>query len=367
MKSWLLFLSGLLPLVATQVADAGSGGGPGADPGSTGGASPAPDGSAAPDDGDGLDAGAGDDAGARGDDPNAVDGDDEPLENLLVGDEDDQDARPWQEQRAAMRAKNRKLARRLARESGLSRQLGGRDPQELLESERILNRIIQLRDTDPKKLLRTLGIDAPPPASSTSDLPSGVSRDLRGKRGTDEAESFDFGKLPFDPDQDETTRYFASMARTLDATVRELNALKGERQQERQQQTTAARARQERSWNVVASNASEKISDSEKRTLFMDNMVLARELVLAGHPRYRDKSPEFLANHYLKLLKVTPQEAKQVSAAIQRSASQVRSATTVAAQPRQHVGMGSPARPQGDVRKTRASIRERLDNLADED
>jgi hypothetical protein len=224
------FTGGFAPL--QDAADAAGAGG-GADPSDAGDGLPPSDGGVAADDG-GLSTGDAD-----------VDDDREvPLDQLLVDDvEDDQArARPLEERMKALQKKNQKLRRQMAKRAGVIERVKGLDLDELIASQRKLADFNAMLSRNPR-IRALLNGDAEPTEEKRTPP-------------AEPEEQFDESKLPWDPDLNESNRRLTDMAKEsfeLKKLVKQLQArLDGNDRQ--QQQRTEGEVRQV--WKSTIESAS---------------------------------------------------------------------------------------------------------------
>jgi hypothetical protein len=175
---------------------------------------------------------------------------------------------------------------------------------------------------------------------------------------------FDEAALPFDPNENDTNRYFANLAKNsfeqhkvIRQLQERLNGFEG-----KDNARTEASIRQE--WKSTIDTAAAYIKDEGVQTLFKDAMTAAYHNV-GRNGKYR---PSQIANHYLKALKVNPQQAAAATAAVaaaapapapNRAATAQRIAENNRGLSRNVAPAGIPA-PARNPRETLADVRKRL-------
>lgn len=283
------FATGFAPLM--DAPDAGGAGGD-ADPDGQG------DGSQPPDDGADLGDGS---QHASGDPAHAGDDDEDDDDEDEFADDEVPTPERWKKVTSKLRKQNRRVKKlqpvaqrhRELKEQGLTL-------DDLLVKARNYDSLdATIRGN--KKLARAIyGGDA-------EDEPT-TGRQSRNAPAVDE--EFDESKLPFDPNANEANRYFANMAKQNFELQRELKKL-AERQNQMDGRDTQRTVREEQGqWKTTIDATLKHIKDDGIRT------VLSDALVAAFHARKsHGKTPQQVVDHYLKVLKVNPQEAAKAGAA----------------------------------------------------
>lgn len=317
--------------------DAGSGGG-GADTGdAVDGSQPSAE---------GVDGEAGVEAAAEGDDANREDA----IEDLL--DDDDDDQRPIEERFQALRKKSRKQKRQLAKLLPLKQRLNGVDLDDLVLSKRQYEQLsAQIRDNP--RLRSFFSGDAEPEQGRRTPVAE-----------TEKEEQFDIKSLPFDPDENDTNKYFAGVARDLFETRKLLKQLQGRLDTGDQRETQRTAAQERATWRSTIEAAAKFIQDDGVRDLFKDNLAHA---YMSADVR-KKYTVQQLVSHYLRRLKVDPAQAQQATRAaakagttapVRTAATQQRIAEHNKTLPRTSAVTGNPA-PARNQRPTLASIRKQI-------
>ncbi|MGE0590908.1 MAG: hypothetical protein AB7G23_03010 [Vicinamibacterales bacterium] len=314
--------------------------GAGAAPAS-GGASPAP---AAPgSDGGHGDEGIGDGGDASGEEEAAAHGadHDEDLDDLIVGDDDEEaPGRDPQEAIKALRARNRKLRRQMAKRLGTLKRLEGVDLDAVMRKASQYDEFERAAQRNPRLKSLLQGDD---------DAADGAAPARKG--GKKERAAFDEKALPFDPRENPVNEYFAGLARTnheLQQTVQDL-ADRLESLDRRDQQRTEGSQRQQ--WAGALTRAAEQVTDEGVRTVFIDAVKGAYR-----DPEVRAKyTPEQVIGHYLKTLKIAPQQAARAAAAAK---ARVAKANTTL--PRVPQTTGTPAPARSGARESLKDVAKRL-------
>lgn len=288
-----------------------------------------------------------DGAGTHGD-PDEPDGDEDenepddpdadPLDLLTSGDDEpagDGQPRPIEDRYKALSKRSRKLERQLKKALPVQHALreAGVDVRTLLESHRTLAGIQAAAQRNPK-LRELLFSDDPAPSRD----PEPRNRDRRGREDDDEPTDYPFdvndpaGRFLADLDRRARTGQRDVMSR-LERIEQSLGQRVGRIEEHTTQTTRASIARE---WKGVADTAASKL-EGGVREMFLDAMHSAQQAYLRGEHR---KSPQEIADHYLRKLKVPQGQRDRASAAARQ-----RTAETNTRLQRRPNG-GSPASPQ---------------------
>lgn len=268
-----------------QVADAGSGGG-GTDPaGAGGGSTPPPDASAS------SDPSPGDAVGAHADREEA-------LEDLIAEDDDVEDARPIEERFKAVVARSRKLKRQLAKRAGQLKRLEGVDLDELFTAKRNYQQVQEaLARLTPDQRAVLYGGSAPKPAAAPAPPPKDP--------------EFDESSLPFDPNENEVNRYFATLAKQNHELSQALRKMESRFGQAEAQQTAQREAQIKTQWKGAIDAAAERITSPRERRLFKDAMAGAYN---ARHTHRRTPA-QLIEDYFRESADVPLAEGQQATAA----------------------------------------------------
>lgn len=349
------FAGGFAPLM--DAADA-TGAGGGADPGDGG------DGSQ-PSDGAVDDGGDPNDGAALGEDADR----EEALEDLLTADDDDEPldqtgrARPAEDRIKALAKRTKKLQRRLAKLLPIAKRTEGIDLDDLITKARNYDSLERRIASNPR-LARAIYGDA--------DDDQDTGRASRRQPAQEPEEQFDPSSIPFETET-ESGKYLANLARENFELKRQQRQLAQRLDQLHGAQTATVEASERSQWLAARDAAVAHIKDEGVQTLFKDAIAAA----------YKDrgshrKSPQQVINHYLKVLKVTPQQASAAAnaaaAAATKGGKPAGAPATGAAQrqriaegnrtlPRTPAPVGSPA-PARQQRETVAQVNKRLRTLS---
>jgi hypothetical protein len=230
----------------------------------------------------------------------------ESLDELIVGEDDDEDrTQPHEVRIKKLSAKNRKLQRRLMREADKAKRYDGLDDPDTVRVR--LREAAQLKDlihNNPE--LRAL-------------LQQGGKPKEEPTRRPDAEPEFDEAALPFDPNENPANRYFADLAKTNHALVRKVAALEGRINQVDGRDVARTEASAWQEWNAATDAALAQVADDGVRLLLKDQMTAAWTL----HGKTKQYTHQHILNHYLtgplkKFLK--PAEAARATAAAAASA-----------------------------------------------
>jgi hypothetical protein len=338
---WLRFVSGGAFAVFhdAAVADAGTGPSASADAGGA-----VPPGGGDPDVGE---ASAGVNAGTSGD----ADPDDDLFEDEEAG----PSTRTPEEQIAALRAKNRKLAKRVVKSRALTDRLKDVDVDDVLTSSRQYRELERQIQQNPKlrALLYGDGDAAADPGKTTraaaDELPSLPS-------------DFSAEALGFDPTDGQANKTIANAIRHLahlSKTVNELKALQPTVQTLERTMSSRQAAEEAQAWSSALNTATTEVAKALPNNPFIVDVLTDAIKGAYANRRAHGKSPQQIVEHYLGKLKqagqITPKAAAQVSAGVKAGMAQHNK--TLPASP---AGGGAAAPAAGNTRPTLKDVHKRL-------
>jgi hypothetical protein len=300
-------------------------------------------------DGDGLDAvDAAGDAGSQD-----ADLDDE---SLLFGDDDGAvDQRSPEEQIKALRARNRKLARRFSKTKGIADRFQGADVDDLITSARNFKALEQEAQRNPK--LRKLLYGTDDDAGNDDRQPAGKS-----KPDPEFEAQFTAEALGFDPEESVANRRLAAALRSvamMERQIGELTQLQPTVQTIKGHFDKASAQAERSSWVSAQNTLVEAIEKAMPGNKFMVRM--AKDM-LSGAFQTRSQhkaTPQQVVDAYLQELKssgqIAPKQAQAISAATQS-----RMAAHNKQLPKTPAGGGQPAGAQGNQRIRLADVHKRV-------